>query len=134
MTFESVTDVSIDDLYRALSRFGVLQTAELGYFHAIKHGDSLPILFKLSIPVVGDLENSYGPNWATGTIDYSDKGLTTPPKLLGFLEGISADHAGSFDLINITATSVDYVVRQNGFGSGVEALPLDATFTIIALG
>jgi hypothetical protein len=132
MTYETVTDVTVDDLYRALAQFGITQTAQLGYFHALDRGDSIPILFKITIPVVGDPEALYGPTYAQGTIDYSDKALTTPPKLLGVLTGISPDHAGSFDLINITTTSVDYTVRQNGFGT-VTTLPLDATFTIIAL-
>lgn len=130
MTYETVSNVSIDDLYRALARFGTLQTAELGYFHAL---DSIPILFRITVPVVGDPEAPYGPTYASGTIDYSDKGLTTPPKLLGVLEGIPANHTSSFELTNITATSVDYTVRQNKSLPPYATLPLDATFTIIAL-
>jgi len=132
--FESVSDVSIDDLTTALSQFGTRGAAELGYFHALTHADSISILFKITTPVVGDPEALYGPTYAQGTIDYSDKGLTTPPKLLGVLEGISPDHTSSFDLINITATSVDYTVRQSKSVPPYSTLPLSATFTIIALG
>jgi hypothetical protein len=131
--FESVSDVSIDDLTTALSQFGTRGAAELGYFHALTHADSIPILFKITIPVVGDPEALYGPTYAQGTIDYSDKGLTTPPKLLGVLEGISLNHVSSFDLMNITATSVDYTVRQSKSVPPYSTLPLDATFTILAL-
>lgn len=133
MTYETVSNVSIDDLYRALARFGTIQTAELGYFHALTNTDINPILFRVTVPVVGDPEDPYGPKYARGTIDYSDKGLTTPPKLLGVLEGISANHTSSFELTNITATSVDYTVRQNKSVPPYATLPLDATFTIIAL-
>ena len=38
--FESVTDVSIDDLTTALSQFGTRGAAELGYFHALTRADS----------------------------------------------------------------------------------------------
>ena len=131
--FESVTDVSIDDLTTALSQFGTRGAAELGYFHALTHADSILILFKITIPVVGDPEALYGPTYAQGTIDYSDRQLTAPPKLLGVLEGISLNHTSSFDFTNITATSVDYTVRQNTTSASVPVLPLDATFTIIAL-
>jgi hypothetical protein len=134
MIYETVTNVSIDDLYRALARFGTLQTAEMGYFHALTGTDSNPILFRITVPVVGDPEAPFGPTYAKGTISYADKGLTTPPKLLGVVEGVSPDHTSSFNLTNITATSCDYTVRQNGFGSAVTTAPLDATFTIIALG
>ena len=133
MTYETVTDVTAGDLYSALAKFGTLQTAELGYFHALNRGDAIPILFKITIPVTGNPEAPYGPTYAQGTIDYSEKGLTTPPKLLGFLEGISADHTSSFELTNITATSADYTVRQNKNLAPYVTLPLDATFTIIAL-
>lgn len=134
MTYETVTDVTVDDLYRALARFGTLQTAEMGYFHALTGTDSNPILFRITVPVVGDVEAPNGPTYARGTINYGGKGLTTPPKLLGFLEGISANHTSSFDLMNITATSCNYTVRQNKSVQPYDTLPLDATFTIIALG
>jgi hypothetical protein len=130
MTFETVKDISAEELTTALSQFGTRGAAELGYFHALNN----PILFRITIPVVGDVEAPYGPSYARGTIDYSDQLLTAPPKLLGLLEGISADHTSSFNLSNITATSVDYVVRQNKCKPPYETLPLDATFTIIALG
>ena len=130
MTYETVTNVSVDDLYRALASFGTFQAAGLGYFHAL---DSNPILFRITVPVVGDPQQPYGPTYASGTIDYSDKGLTTPPKLLGVLEGISPDHTSSFNFTNITETSVDYTVRQNLTSAIVPTLPLDATFTILAL-
>ena len=131
--FESVSSVSVDDLTTALSQFGTRGAAELGYFHALTHADSIPILFKITIPVVGDPEALYGPTYAQGTIDYSDRQLTAPPKLLGVLEGISPNHTSSFDLMSVTATSVDYTVRQNTTSASVPVLPLDATFTIIAL-
>ena len=131
--FESVSNVSIDDLTTALSQFGTRGAAELGYFHGITHADSLSILFKLTIPVVGDLEANYGPNWVRGTIDFSQYGLVTPPKLIGILEGISDDHNSSFNLTNITATSADYIVRQNTTSASVPTAMLDGQFTIIAL-
>lgn len=133
MTYETVTNVTVDDLYRALARFGTLQAAEMGYFHALAGTDSNPILFRITVPVVGDVEALNGPTYARGTINYADKGLTTPPKFLGVVEGVSPDHTSSFNLTNITATSCDYTVRQNSTLASVDPLPLDATFTIIAL-
>lgn len=129
MTFETVKDISAEELTTALSQFGTRGAAELGYFHALNN----PILFRISIPVVGDVEAPYGPSYARGTIDYSDQLLTAPPKLLGLLEGISADHTFHYNFLNVTATSVDYIVRQNAFGAGVTTLPLDAVFTVAAL-
>ncbi|CAI8959267.1 hypothetical protein [Pseudomonas sp. IT-P218] len=133
MTYETVTDVTVDDLYRALARFGTLQAAEMGYFHALTGTDSNPILFRITVPVVGDVEAPNGPTYARGTISYADKGLTTPPKLLGVVEGVSPDHTSSFNLTNITATSCDYTVRQNSTSASVNPLPLNGSFTIIAL-
>ncbi|ANJ57433.1 hypothetical protein PMA3_20630 [Pseudomonas silesiensis] len=133
MSFEIVTDVSIDDLTTALSQFGTRGAAELGYFHALTHADSIPILFRITVSVAGAPEQPYGPSYARGTIDYSDQLLTAPPKLLGLLEGISADHTFHYNFLSVTATSVDYIVRQNAFGAGVTTLPLDAVFTVAAL-
>lgn len=132
--FEPVSNVSIDDLTTALSTFGTRGTAELGFFHSLVHADSIPILFRISVSVVGSVEANYGSNWASGTIDFSQYGLVTSPKLIGVLEGISADHTSSFNLTNITATGCEYTVRQNKCKPPYETLPLDATFTIIALG
>lgn len=128
----AVAPVSIDDLYVAVSRFGLEGSVQLGYLHAIAGGVSSPRLFTLTVPVVGDPNDQYGPTYIQGTLDYSSHGLTEAPLLLAFLGNVPANHLPSVDLFNITKDGCSFIARQASIGAA-NTQPLNAMLTVTAL-
>lgn len=126
------TPVSIDDLYVAVSRYGLEGSVQLGYFHAIAGSASSPRLFTVNVPVVGDPSDPYGPTYIQGTLDYSTHGLTEAPLLLAFLGNVPANHLPSVDLFNITKDGCSFIARQSPIGAAASQ-PLKGTLTVIAL-
>lgn len=129
MEFPLVTaPVSIDDLFVAYSMFGVPGLIELGYFHALAGDAGSARKFTVTVPVVG----ASNANYVRGTLSYSSSALTEAPLLIASVSGVSANHAGSVDLFNVTATSCDFIARQSPV-DGSATLPLNGTLTVVAL-
>ncbi len=124
--------VTVNDLYVAHSRFGIDGLIKLGYIHAVAGTVDSSRKFTLTVPVVGDPDDRYGPSYVQGQLDYSGYKLTEAPLLLAFVGGVPDSHVPSVDLFNVTKDGCSFIVRQSAIMGSVTE-PLDSTLTVIAL-
>lgn len=128
MNYTIPSNLTPEGLYVLYTQIGLNGLFEEGAFFNLQGNSGSARAFTVSLPVLGD-SNA---NFVRGAISYAQFALVEAPLLLGFLSGVSADHAPEVIFYNVTPTTANFIVRQSNVIGGT-TLPLSATLIVIAI-
>lgn len=117
MAFPTPTDVTSDQLFIALSRFGVLQTAELGYFNNLLTDDPSEGIAVIPVQVLApnDRPDGYPPTYGDAFLDLTQYNLSSTFVLTGTV--VNGVEGINYDVSFRSVTSTSATVHVTSFAS-----------------